>query len=283
MDSSVVNEIKLKLDCISTDVAESKVFIEETIKRSQVDIQKDIAHIRGHVITKLLQENSEMRTRISTLEHRMLLLERTTYRMDQNHRKNNIELSGIPSQIDDGSLKKAVVDIINDVCEEKVTAEDIEACHRLNSKKNPKPTIIRSKRNILDRLRNNKRKLKGIGERLNFPPHTRIFVDDNLSPNMRSVDFNARKLVKDGFAESSWFTNGAVKIKCSNGKRLTISHEADLYENFPSYPHFEFDTDFLDRIFNVDVDDMEEYSRADFDFRMQKEVESKWIELGNKS
>ena len=111
MDSSVVDEIKLKLDCISTDVAESKVFIEETIKRSQEDIQKDIAHIRGHIISKLLQENSEMRTRICTLEHRMLQLERTTYRMDQNHRKNNVELSGIPSQIDDVNLKKTVVDI----------------------------------------------------------------------------------------------------------------------------------------------------------------------------
>ena len=91
------------------------------------------------------------------------------------------------------------MDIINDVCEEKIEIGDIEACHRLNSKKSPKPTIIRTKRNIIDRLRMNRRKLKGVGERLNLPQNARIFVDDNLSPNMRSIDFNARKMVKDGF------------------------------------------------------------------------------------
>ena len=202
MDDKVVSEIRAKLDAISTDVSESKQCIQETIKRSQLDIQKDIAHIRGHVISKLLQENSEMRLRIATLEHRMLLLEKTTYRMDQNHRKNNVQLSGIPSQIDDKDLTKTVVDIINDVCDEKIAIGDIEACHRLNSKKNPKPTIIRSKRNIIDHLKMNRRKLKGIGERLQLPQNTRIFVDDNISPNMRTLDFNARKMVKDGFVES---------------------------------------------------------------------------------
>ena len=80
----------------------------------------------------------------------------------------------------------------------------------------------------------------------------------------------------------SWFQNGAVKIKCKNGKRLTISHEADLYENFPDYPHFDFDTEFLDRIFNADIDDMEEYNRADFAC-MRNEIEKSWIYLVSES
>ena len=98
---------------------------------------------------------------------------------------------------------------------------------------------------------------------------------------MRTVDFNARKLVKDGIAESSWFNNGAVKVKCLNGKRLTISHEADLYENFPDYQNFDFDTDYLDRIFNVDIEDMDEYSRADFG-RVQNDIEKAWNDLDSK-
>ena len=262
MDSNMLCDIKATLESIQCEVASSKVQLEETIKRSQLDIQKDIAFIRGHIITKLMQENSDLRSRVSTLERRMVALERATNKHEQNHRKSNLELSGIPSNIDDSNLKKTVVEIINNVVDEKITVNDIEACHRLNNKKNPKDTIIRAKRNILDHFKSKKKALRGIGERLNLGNNTRIFVNDNLSANMRTLDFHARKLVKDGFAESSWFTGAAVKMKFKNGKHLTITHEADLYESFPSYTDFNFDTEFLDRVINNDIEEMENYDRV---------------------
>ena len=114
-----------------------------------------------------------------------------------------IELDGIHSNIKDDELTDNVVRIFNDITDANVSAKDIEACHRLHSKRNPQPTIVRASRNILDRVRKNKKSLKGVATRLNFPNGTKIFLNDNLSPNMRTVYFNARMLKKDGIIEDT--------------------------------------------------------------------------------
>ena len=221
-------------------------------------ITGDIAHIRGHVIAKLVDENQSLRSRVRTLEQRMLSLEKTTNRIDQNHRKNNIEFDGIPSTVKNEDLTENVVAIINDITGENITEKDIEACHRLFSKSNPKPTIVRASRNILDKVRKKKKSLKDIAARLNYPDGTKIFVNDNLSPNMRSIHFNARNMKRDGLIEDTWFSNAAVRIKLKNGEILALSHEFELFEQFPRYENFTFDTEFTDRIVNHDMEKLDD-------------------------
>ena len=81
--------------------------------------------------------------------------------------KSNVEFDGIPTNVNQDNLKGTVVKLINSVLDEeddKVTENDIEACHRLYSKKKDKPpaTIIRAKRNVLDKVKKNKKNLKNI-------------------------------------------------------------------------------------------------------------------------
>ena len=259
----MLSDINTKLNGIATDLSETKTSLKDAITRSAADIQKDIAHIRGHIITKLMVENSDLRTRVSYLERRFLSLEKTTNKIEQNHRKSNLEFSGIPRDVNDDQLKQTVADIINDITEENITTKDIEACHRLQTKQNPKPTIIRANRSLLEKVRKNRKSLRGIGDRLKFPPHTKIFVNDNLSSNMKSIDYNARKLAKDGAIQYTWFSNAAVRLKCLDGSTIIATHEADLYENFPAYQHFSFDTSMYDRILNADMEEVEEHTRMD--------------------
>ncbi len=258
----------------------TKDSIEEKITESSAFIQKDILFMKDVAISNLRNENKSLRSRVTTLESRLLAVERQVNRVEQNHRKNNLEFDGIPNSVSDANLTEMVVRIINAVIDVNITSRDIEACHRLHSNRRnrPKPTIIRAGRNLLDMIRSNRKRLMGIAERVNLPPGTKIFVNENLSPNMKTVDHNARRLVNDGLIESSWFSNAMVRLKCKNGNVLKVNHEADLFDNFPSYGNFSFETGLYDHVLNHDMDalvnldesfsDMEELSFADVAARL---------------
>ena len=138
-----------------------------------------------------------------------------------------------------------MVDIVNDVSDVKIDVNDVEAVHRLYSKKEPKPVIVRMKRNVIDSVRENRKKLKDVGSRLNLQGRG-IFVNHNLSPNMKSIHRNARKLLKDDWISGCWFSSGSVRVKCLNGKTLSLDHEIDLFEAFPDYNDYTFDYNFYD-------------------------------------
>ena len=256
-------ELKECLDVIRKDVVENKVSLAN-ITKSNVSIQNDILQIRGHIIEKFVAENRDSRSRVRTLETRVLALEKTSNRVEQNNRKNNIEFEGIPSSVNDQNLKETVVNIINDVTKDGITCADIEACHRLPSKRNPQPTIIRANRNLLDRIRKNKKSLMGIAERLNFPAGTNIYLNNNLSSAMKCIDYNARLLVKKNLAQSSWYSNAFVKVKALNGKVLSFNHEMDLYEAFPDFEGFSFDTSFYENLLSNDMDELDDLAGIEF-------------------
>ena len=52
--------------------------------------------------------------------------------------------------------------------------------------------------------------------------------------------------------------DAAVRIKLKNGGNLVVTHESELYEAFPQYENFSFDTDFMDRIINDDLEKMDD-------------------------
>ena len=253
-------ELKKQFDGLNSQLSGIKADINDNkesllkITRSNTDIQNDILHIRGHIITKFAEENRDLRCRVRTLEHRLLQLEKTTNRIEQNHRKNNIEFDGIPNSVTDDNLVDTVVNIVKDITKEEITKADIEACHRLKSKRSPKPTIIRANRILLDKIRKNRKSLIGIGGRLNFPEGSKIFVNENLSSNMRTLDYNARLLVKNNQATSAWFSNAAVKVKTLDGNVLTFQHEMDLYEQFPKFEGFSFDTSLYENVLDTDME-----------------------------
>ena len=174
--------------------------------------------------------------------------------VEQNHRKSNVEISGIPANVDDGDLKSAVVRIVNFITEGQYTHRDVEASHRLGGR-SPKPTIVRMKRNILDDVKANANKLKNVDVALNFPQGTRIYVNDNQSPSMKNLARNARFLKEDGLVEDTWFLNAAVKVKAA-GQFHKITHEMDLIRIAPKYENFSFDTSFSSRVLYENPDYM---------------------------
>ena len=55
-----------------------------------------------------------------------------------------MEINGIPNSISDDNLESAVINVLSKATNVHVTADDIEACHRIGkSKENSKKTIVR--------------------------------------------------------------------------------------------------------------------------------------------
>ena len=116
----------------------------------------------------------------------------------------------------------------------------------------PNQVIVRMKRNVIDSVRENRRKLKDVGRRLNIQGDG-IFINHNLSPNMKSIEHNARKLLKDGLINGCWFSNASVRVQFLDGRSLSFDHELDLFEASPGYEGYTFDTNFYDEVLNNDL------------------------------
>ena len=215
---------------------------------------------RKAAFVELARENRELHNHVRTLENRLLKLEKQVNNTEQNNRKNNIEIDGIPASVDDEDLRGVVARLLNHLAYSDITVADIEASHRLYSKTTPHPTIVRLKRNLIEEVKSKeaKAKLKDIALKMSFPRGTRIYINDNQSPNMRSLAYNARLLKNSGLISDTWFSNAAVRIKRTPDSRtLKITHEKDLVDAFPAFDEFTFDMHFYRRL--QDEEDLEEY------------------------
>ena len=251
--SDKLSSVCEKLDINKTNIDAKLHGLEETLNRTSLEIKESVIAVKNHVMNLLYQETRHLRQRVSTLEDRLLKVERQVNRSEQNTRKYNFEIDGIPSVVPHEELAPSVVKIFNAISERKINVDDVEAVHRIPGKRQPNPVIVRMKRNLVEIAHQNRKKLKGMGGNLDFPG-SKIFINHNLSPNMRAIDFEARKLLKAGLISGAWFGNGSCRIKCLNGKNMKLDHERDLYEAFPQFDGFNFDTELFDRVINFDMD-----------------------------
>ena len=231
----------------------------DAIEKSNANINAQLSN-RKTVIEEITNENRQLHKRVKTLEERLVKLEKQFNNTDQNHRKNNVEIEGIPSYVEDKELRAVVATLFNHIADSDIDIDDIEVAHRLYSSSTPKPTIVRLRRNHIDEIRTKeaKTKLKGIAERMGFPKGTRLYINDNQSPNMRSLAFNARLLKNHNVISETWFSNAAVRIKRTpTSKPIKITHEKDLVEQFPDFDHFTFNMELYRQL--EENEDVERY------------------------
>ena len=81
--------------------------LETKINNNVVNIYEDISAVREVIIKNLKYENRSLRARLSTLEMRVAQIERTVNNNNQNSRKNNIEISGIPISVPHTDLENS--------------------------------------------------------------------------------------------------------------------------------------------------------------------------------
>ena len=249
--SQLTELINKRFDNLQEDLTQTKFALSSYSAR----VNEDVSQMRRVVIDNLMKENRLLQKRVRGNEKRMIKLERQANMTEQNNRKNNIEIEGIPSSVQDNELRAVVADLLNRISAQEISTGDIEAVHRLFSKREPHPTIVRMKRNLLEEIRSKaaKEKLKGIGRTMGCLNGSKIYINDNLSPNMRNLAFQARLLKANNVITDTWFSNAAVRIRRKPGDRpIKIVHEEDLFLAFPDFDKFTFDRTFYQRIVEED-------------------------------
>ena len=137
----------------------------------------------------------------------------------QYGRRNNMEINGSPNSVSDDNLESAVVNVLSKATNEHVTADDIEACHRIGkSKGNSKKTNVRSiNRKHCKCALINRRKLKSFNSKSIGLPNVILYFNEDLTEYNNTSAFYGRKLKRAGLINR---TAGERPIKVFNMSKL---------------------------------------------------------------
>lgn len=205
---------------------------------------------KNEIIKQLTLENEQLKSDIVDLKHKdqeksklVNQLEKDVVDLQQYIRRNNIEIWGIPENIQQNKLESTVIKIANAIGVE-IYDDDIEACHRLkgknNNNNNPKKTIVRfTNRKICDQLHKQKGKLKegNVKKELkNLNITNNVFINSNLCPYFRFLWGKCKKLLDEKLLNRFWIYNGYIFITHElDSEKIKITHLSDLKREFPGY------------------------------------------------
>ena len=114
-----------------------------------------------------------------SLKNRIITLERQCWSNAQYSRRETLEISGIPENIDDGELEGKVLTVLSKL-DVNIDPANVEACHWLNSNNKGKKAILKlSRRKYSDEIRRVRSKLKTTDlKRIGIT--TPVFINDSL-------------------------------------------------------------------------------------------------------
>ena len=131
------------------------------------------------------------------------IVERKCPANEQYSRRECLEIPGIPDSIPSNNLEETVLKIFNETGI-TVNSRDVEACHRLNQKTNPKKVIIKlSKRKDVARVMKNKKKLKSMKpQNIGLPSGCKIYINESLCKYYKYLWWKCKLLQTRGSIQS---------------------------------------------------------------------------------
>ena len=176
----------------SKEISDSKIIVEisklreelvENFKKSFTDIKDEIINLKEVIIKNLQNENKRLNDVVNQLQEKIISLESKSNSLEQYVRQNNMEINGIPNSISDDNLESTVTNVLSKATNVHVTADDIEACHKIGkSKGNSKKTIVR----FINRKHRkwafvNRKKLKFFNSESIGLAHVKLYFNENLT------------------------------------------------------------------------------------------------------
>lgn len=218
-----------------------------SLKEYFLDIMKKQ---KDELLQKIIKENKTLKKELFDLKEKdhqkaqiINKLEKEVIDLQQYLRRNNVEICGIPQDVNHNDLEKTVLKIAESIGVD-MSEKDIEACHRLQTKKDqiPQKTIVRLvNRKLCDQLHLNKFKLrdkKGNAKTMlnEIGIHGSIYINTNLCPYMKFLWGSCKKLHVQKLIHRFWVYNGFVFIVVEeNGQKFKINHIDNLKSIFPDY------------------------------------------------
>ena len=159
------------------------------------------------VVLELQKENKQL----MDMSTRITELERSHYLYLQYGRRNSIEITGIPDDVQQKDLEDHVINIYNEagvkVHDESFEKRDIEACHRIGKKGTVITRFVNRKfaKEGLYKGRNLKDKIIYDGDK-------RLYNNDSLCKPFQYIGYVIRKLKKAKKIEKYKIKNGVFFI-----------------------------------------------------------------------
>ena len=202
--------------------------IDDRMKKmveEQVEVKvKDRVNEINNRLDYLTFENVEIKERLDKVENKLkkqkektkAALEQSNYN-EQFSRKNNVKVMGVEVLEDETevNLTEEIISIVRQKTHVNIQPSEIVALHRIPSKHNPKPVLVKFINNsVKTRLMKHRKIMKQQGYKL---------VDDVTKKNTELIG----KLLKHDKIESAWFFNGFIYGKTTEGRR----HKFDLFSD----------------------------------------------------
>ena len=152
---------------------------------------------------------------------KLTVLERKCHANEQYSRREFLEISGIPAEVEDKDTEKKVLEVL-DAIGAPVNTDLLEDCHCIPSKGSPKKVILKlSRQKDSRRVLLNKKKLKQLKpESLNLPASVKIYINESLCPYYKKLWTKCKKLWDAKRIVSFWVSNGSIKLKLTKRKRF---------------------------------------------------------------
>ena len=221
----------------SKKMSDSKILVEisklreefvKNFKKIFTDIKDEIKNLKKVIIKNLQNENKRLNDVVNSLQEAIISFESNSNSVEQNGRQNNMEINGIPNSISDDNIESTVINVLSKARNKHVTADDIEACHRIGkSKGNLKETIAHfiNRKHCKCALVNRK-KLKSFGSESIGLPNIKLNFNENLTEYNHALAFYGSKLKRAGLIDSTYTLNGTVHILRTVGERpIKVFHE----------------------------------------------------------
>ena len=74
------------------------------------DLRDEVINMEN-IIKKLPDENAQLKETIANLQHKVIIVETATNSVEQYDRRNNIEVTGIPDNIEGKNLDHSVIEV----------------------------------------------------------------------------------------------------------------------------------------------------------------------------
>ena len=98
------------------------------------NLDKEMLNLKDVIIKDLQVEDQRLHKKINKLEEKVILLEGNNNSLEQYGRRNSLETTEIPSDVDDQNLEEKEIEILDKI-EVNVSSKDIEPCLQVGKSK----------------------------------------------------------------------------------------------------------------------------------------------------
>ena len=169
------------------------------------EINASIESLKETVINELINENKKLFKKCNSLEEQVddlyreiddirdliFNVELNLQDQQQRSRRTNIEIHGIPNNVNDFNLESTCFGILNECVQTPIHPGEIDACHRLPARNGgSKPVILhfvcRKRRNEVISNSREGLKINNIHFGQDLRGHLKIYINENVSPYFKN-------------------------------------------------------------------------------------------------